>query len=142
MHEPITKIVINKLDMKLGQFMQVELDSVLRKTLNRKAAWLDKIPPEVWKTREFDDILQDDQDQQCSTTQPHWTQKWENTSEEPKWHSEKSINDIANSRCSCKNTLKQQYYSSTSLQTQREDGANTSRLRTPQRNRRSHNDAI
>ena len=30
-----------------------ELDSVLRKIKNRKAAGLD----EVWKTREFDDIL-------------------------------------------------------------------------------------
>ena len=25
--------------------------------LNRKAAGLDEIPPEVWKTRQFDDIL-------------------------------------------------------------------------------------
>ena len=27
------------------------------KTKNRKAAGLDEIPPEVWKTKEFDDIL-------------------------------------------------------------------------------------
>ena len=51
MHEPITKII------KLGQFMQEQLDSVLRKIKNRKAAGLDEIPPEVMKTREFDDIL-------------------------------------------------------------------------------------
>ena len=37
--------------------MQEELDSVLRKIKNREAAGLDEIPPEVWKTREFNDIL-------------------------------------------------------------------------------------
>ncbi len=40
------------MDIKLGPF-----DSVLRKIKNRKAAGLDEIPPEVWKTRQFDDIL-------------------------------------------------------------------------------------
>ena len=50
------KIISNQLGIKLGQFMQ-ELESVLRKIKNRKAAGLDEIPPEVWKTREFDDIL-------------------------------------------------------------------------------------
>ena len=40
-----------------GPFTQEELDSVLRKIKNRKAAGLDEIPPEVWKTRQFDDIL-------------------------------------------------------------------------------------
>ena len=34
-----------------------ELDSVLRKIKNKKAAELDEIPPEVWKTREFDNLL-------------------------------------------------------------------------------------
>ena len=34
-----------------------ELDTVLRRIKNRKAAGLDEIPPEVWKTRQFDDIL-------------------------------------------------------------------------------------
>ena len=34
-----------------------ELDSVLRKIKNRKAAGLDEILPEVRKTREFDYIL-------------------------------------------------------------------------------------
>ena len=37
--------------------MQEELDSVLRKIKNRKAAGLDEIPLEVWKIREFDYIL-------------------------------------------------------------------------------------
>ena len=41
----------------LGPFTQEELDSVLRKIKNRKAAGLDVIPPEVRKTRQFDDIL-------------------------------------------------------------------------------------
>ena len=46
-----------QLDIKLGPFTQEELDSVLRKIKNKKAAGLDEIPPEVWKTRQFDDIL-------------------------------------------------------------------------------------
>ena len=46
-----------QLDIKLGPFTQEELDSVLRKNKNRKAAGLNEIPPEVWKTRQFDDIL-------------------------------------------------------------------------------------
>ena len=37
--------------------MQEEHDSVIRKIKNRKAAGLDERPPEVWKTRQFDDIL-------------------------------------------------------------------------------------
>ena len=45
-----------QLDIKLGPFTQKELDSVLRKIRNRKVAGLEEIPPEVWKTRQFDDI--------------------------------------------------------------------------------------
>ena len=56
-HEPITRIISKQLDIKRGPFTQEELDSVLRKIKNRKAAGLDEIPPEVWKTRQFDDIL-------------------------------------------------------------------------------------
>ena len=56
-HEPITRIISKQLDIKLGPFTQEELDSVLRKIKNRKAAGLDEIPPEVWKTRQFDEIL-------------------------------------------------------------------------------------
>ena len=52
--EPITR---KQLDIKLGPFTKEELDSVLRRIKNRKAAGLDEIPPEVWKTRQFDDIL-------------------------------------------------------------------------------------
>ena len=46
-----------QLDIKLEQFTQEELNSVLRKIKNRKAAGLDEISPEVWKTKQFDDIL-------------------------------------------------------------------------------------
>ena len=35
MHEPIMRIISNQLDIKLGQFTQEELDSVLRKIKNR-----------------------------------------------------------------------------------------------------------
>ena len=56
-HEPITRIISKQLDIKLGPFTQEELDSVLRKIKNRKATGLDEIPPEVWKTRQVDDIL-------------------------------------------------------------------------------------
>ena len=56
-NEPITRIISKQLDIKLGPFTKEELDSVLRKVKNRKAAGLDEIPPEVWKTRRFDDIL-------------------------------------------------------------------------------------
>ena len=56
-NEPITRIISKQLDIKLGPFTQEELDSVLKKIKNRKAAGLDEIPLEVWKTRQFDDIL-------------------------------------------------------------------------------------
>ena len=51
------RIISKQLNIKLGPFTQVELDSVPRKIKNRKAAELNEIPPEVWKTRKFDDIL-------------------------------------------------------------------------------------
>ena len=56
-NEPITRIISKQLDIKLGPFTKEELDSVLRKIKNRKVAGLDEIPTEVWKTRQFDDIL-------------------------------------------------------------------------------------
>ena len=49
------RIINKQLDIKLGPFTQEEL--VLRKIKNRKAAGLNEIPPEVWKTIKFDDIL-------------------------------------------------------------------------------------
>ena len=51
------KIINNQLDIKLGQFTLEELDIVLTKVKNRKAAGLDEIPPEVWKTRNFNERL-------------------------------------------------------------------------------------
>ena len=45
MHEPIMRVICKQLDIKLGPFMPVELDSVLRKIKNRKATGLDEIPP-------------------------------------------------------------------------------------------------
>ena len=56
-HEPITRIISKQLNIKLRPFTQEELDSVLRKIKNRRAAGLNEIPPEVWKIRQFDDIL-------------------------------------------------------------------------------------
>ena len=47
----------HKLDIKTGDFTATELAEVLKKTKNRKAAGLDCIPPEVWKTQKFNDIL-------------------------------------------------------------------------------------
>ena len=55
--EPINRVISKQLDIKLRPFTQEELDSVLRKNKNRKAAGLDEIPPGVWKTRQFDDVL-------------------------------------------------------------------------------------
>ena len=52
-----TRIISKQLDIKLGPFTGEELDSVLRKIKIRKATGLDEILPEVWKTRQFDDIL-------------------------------------------------------------------------------------
>ena len=76
-HEPITRIIGKQLDIKLGLFTQEDLDSILRKIKNRKAASLEEIPPEVWKTREFDDILL----QRCNAiynqnTINRWTKGW------------------------------------------------------------------
>ena len=51
------RIICKQLDIKLGPFTLEELDLILRKIKNRKATELDEIPPEVWKTRQFDDIL-------------------------------------------------------------------------------------
>ena len=47
--EEITNLIINEQDIKLEQFTQEELASVLRKIKNRKSGGLDEIPPNVWK---------------------------------------------------------------------------------------------
>ena len=51
------KIINNKLDIELGQFIQEELDIVQTKIKNREVASFDEISPEVWQTRKFDDLL-------------------------------------------------------------------------------------
>ena len=90
---------------------------------------------------------------QCSTTKLQRTQNWEHTLEESKCLSEKWIHDVTNFdypsnswRCTCKkptsNNIICRLLQGIWLHTQREDGANVSRLRSTQRNRRSYNDAI
>ena len=56
-YEPITTIISKQLEIKLGPLTLKEIDSILWKIKNRKTAGLDEIPPGVWKTRHFDDIL-------------------------------------------------------------------------------------
>ena len=56
-NESIIRNISKQLNIKLGPFTKEELDSVLRKIKNRKAAGLDEIPPEEWKTTQFDNIL-------------------------------------------------------------------------------------
>ena len=43
--------------MKNLSINELELDLVLKKLKNKKASKLDGIPPEVWKTRKFNDLL-------------------------------------------------------------------------------------
>ena len=52
-NKPITKIVNNQIDIKLGLVSQEELNKVLTKIKNRKAASLNEIPPKVSKTRKL-----------------------------------------------------------------------------------------
>ena len=54
--KPIIKIIDNQADIRLGKFTQEKLDVVQRKIKNGKAVGLDEIPPEIWKTRKFDDL--------------------------------------------------------------------------------------
>ena len=74
--EPIAKIICNQLDIKQGHVTREELDLVPRKIKNWKAAGLDEISTEVWKTRKFDDKLL----RYCSTrydenTIDRWTKR-------------------------------------------------------------------
>ena len=55
--QPIQQIIDNELPIKKGPFSEEELETVLKKLKNKKAPRLDEIPPEVWKTRRFNDIL-------------------------------------------------------------------------------------
>ena len=53
----IQQIIDTELPIKKGPFSEDELGAVLNKLKNEKAPGLDEIPPEVWKTRSFNDIL-------------------------------------------------------------------------------------
>ena len=53
--KPIETVINSTLNVKIGNFTIDELESV--KVKGRKAAGLDDVPPEVWKTGEFNDIL-------------------------------------------------------------------------------------
>ena len=53
----IEKVVEHDLEIKTGPFNGLELDLVLKKLQNKKAARLDGIPSEVWKTGKFNDLL-------------------------------------------------------------------------------------
>ncbi len=46
--KPITKVINNQPDIKLGQFTQEKLDAELTKI---------EIPPKIWMIRKFDDLL-------------------------------------------------------------------------------------
>ena len=55
--QPMENIIENELDICTNDFTMDELVKVLKKCKNRKAAGLDDIPPEVWKTENFNEIL-------------------------------------------------------------------------------------
>ena len=55
--KPSEEIIHSQLDIKLGHLTKDKLGAVLKTVESRKAAGLDEITPEVWKTRKFDDIL-------------------------------------------------------------------------------------
>ena len=54
---PVERIVNYELNIKTENFNHEELKKALIKLKRRKAAGLDEIPSEVWKTGEFNDIL-------------------------------------------------------------------------------------
>ena len=65
---------ISKLDIKLGQFTQEELNVVQTRIKNRNATGIDEIPSEVWKTRKFYDLqLRDCNAVHNQTTIWRWT---------------------------------------------------------------------
>ena len=53
----IEKVIEQELEMKSGLFNELEVNLVLKKLKNKKASGLDGIPPEVWKTGKFNDLL-------------------------------------------------------------------------------------
>ena len=57
LNKPTEKIVDGQLDIKTEPFTMKELKEAISKTKNKKAAGLDGIPPEVWKTEHFNNEL-------------------------------------------------------------------------------------
>ena len=55
--EEIKKIAHTTLPIETGPFTNEELQNVLQKMPSRKAAGLDEVPAEVWKTGRFNNIL-------------------------------------------------------------------------------------
>ena len=55
--QQIERVVDRQLNIKQGDFTMEELKVVLSSRRNGKAAGLGEIPPEVWKTGYFNDIL-------------------------------------------------------------------------------------
>ena len=53
----IEKFIEYELEIKTRPFNELELDLVLKKVKNKKAAVLDGTPPEVWKTGKFNEHL-------------------------------------------------------------------------------------
>ena len=55
--EPTQQIINHQLNIETGPFTCKELEEALAKTKNKKACGLDGIPPEVWKTKHFNEEL-------------------------------------------------------------------------------------
>ena len=53
----IEKVIEHELEIKTGSFNELKLDLVLKKLKNKKATGLDGIPPEIWKTGTFNNLL-------------------------------------------------------------------------------------
>ena len=89
----------------LSFYQNFEFDDILLRHYNTVynqstvARWTRMHPPfpsEVWHWNSqelpmYNPKIHRDKNLQCSTTQPHRSQNWEDTKEEPKWLSETSI---------------------------------------------------
>ena len=53
----IEKVIQHELEIKTGPINELEVHLVLKKLKNKKAARLDGIPSEIWKTGKFNDLL-------------------------------------------------------------------------------------
>ena len=53
----VEKVIEHELEIKTRPYNELGLDLILKKLKNKKAAGLDGIPPEVWKTGKLNDLL-------------------------------------------------------------------------------------